>query len=234
MRAVLATAIGCCLLTLACDRARDKEIQTNDAESTPVADALTVESPETLNEHGLLDQPETQEEQLSDAERIQRKNQEMLAALAAKERSSQTSETLPVADLDAEADKRTASVSNSPETESPQVDLSRYEERLSKLVDKYEEFSTRLRKATTDCEPKRTTSSGIIRDSSTGQWVHTSESGWIEGSQAACAEVSELNNRMSQALHDYDRLYNDYTLEAMRLGVLLEVQRRQLPIPERR
>ena len=36
MRAVLATAIGCCLITLACDRARDKEIQTNDAESHPL------------------------------------------------------------------------------------------------------------------------------------------------------------------------------------------------------
>ena len=239
MRATLATVIGCCLLAQACDTAHDNANQASEGDTTPVEVGLTVESPEAEDQQTTLSQPpETGEDQLTEAERIERKNQEMLAALAAQEQSSQTSETLPMADSDAEADKGTESgtesVSSEGEIESPQVDLSPYEERLSELVERYEEFRTRLRVAITDCEPKRTTSSGVIRDPYSADHVNTYGSSVTEGSAAACAEVRELNSKLSGVLYDYDRLYHDYTLEAMQRGMTLQVKRRQLPIPKRR
>ncbi len=229
MRANLVIALSCLVLGVFCEKARDNEIQVDDIH-TPSEEGVELATPEAT---ATVDQGD-QEQLSSDSETVRKRNEQILAQLAEEERRRLAQEDAPIEDSVAKREENLSSARNDQESASPKVDLTSFEKRLSELVDRYEEIRTQFRRATTDCEPKQTSSSGVIRDPVTGEWVRTSESGWIQGSAAACAEAQELDNRLTGVLREYDRLYNEYTLEAMQHGMMLHVVRRQLPIPYRR
>ena len=177
-----------------------------------------------------------EDEQLADAERIERRNQAILAGLAEEERRRESEDAEVTVDVDPPATESLQT--NAKRQATPSIDLSHYEDQLTKMADRYEEAKKELRKAADECKPKavETTGSFVGIDPYTGESISISvdSSGWVEGSQAACEEARELELEISRLLTRYDRVYHDYTLEAMKAGVLIQARRRQLPIPKRR
>jgi hypothetical protein len=230
MQVGLAAVLSCSLLVfVACDTARNN--QGVDETTTANNEPRTEGPPKIAPEQAPSD---VQGQPSLSSNEVRKKNEEMLARLAEEEQRRSSKNATPIEESGTNASETADSPASDREREVSNVDLSGYERRLSELVERYEEIRTTLRRATTDCEPKRTQSSGVIRDPATGEWVTTSESGWIQGSPAACAEARELEIGLSELLREYDRQYNDYTLEAMQHGMMLHVVRRQLPLPNRR
>jgi len=109
------------------------------------------------------------------------------------------------------------------------VPLGKFEQKLEAMAREWSELRDKYTEMLQRCLPVE------IQSSYLGTFGTGLSSGVIDRWNEGCTqEYYDISDRAERLMKDYDRVYNDYTLEAMKQRKSLDVMERAIPIPKRR